>query len=49
MKLHPIVFVLLAYGLAAVIALCVTFMVKVIAFLARRKEAPADKGAKAAG
>ena len=44
MEFHPIVFVLIAYGIAAVIAVCVTFIVKIIAFIVRRKEVAADKG-----
>lgn len=38
MKFHPIIFVLIAYGITAVIALCVTLIVKVIALAVRRKE-----------
>ena len=46
MKFHPIVFVLIAYGITAVIALCVTFIVRVIALAARRKESVPAGGAK---
>ena len=46
MELHPIVFALLAYGIAAVIAVCVAFIVKVIAFIVQRKKVSADEGDK---
>ena len=47
MKFHPIVFVLIAYGITAVIALCVAFIIKVIALAVRPKEsAPPAGGAK---
>jgi len=45
MKFHPVVFVLIAYGITAVIALCVTLIVKVIAFSVRRKESAPAGGA----
>ena len=35
MEFHPLVFVLIAYGIAAVIAVCVAFTVKIIAFIVR--------------
>jgi uncharacterized membrane protein len=38
MKFHPIIFVLIAYGITVVIALCVYCIVKIIAFFVRRKE-----------
>ena len=41
---HPIIFALLAYGIAAVIAVMVTFIVKAIAFFVREKK-PADEKA----
>jgi len=44
MEFHPLVFVLIAYGIAAVIAVCVAFIVKIIAFIVRRKEVATDKG-----
>jgi hypothetical protein len=47
MELHPLLFVLLAYGIAAVIALCVTFIVKVISFTVQRKRVAGDKSASA--
>ena len=40
MKFHPVIFVLIAYGITAVIALCVTLIVRVIAAAVRRKEKP---------
>jgi hypothetical protein len=44
MQLHPVLFALLAYALAAVIAACVAFIVKIIAAIVQRKKAPADEG-----
>ena len=44
MELHPLVFVLLAYGIAAVIAVLVAFIVKIISFMVQRKQATADEG-----
>jgi hypothetical protein len=44
MELHPVVFALLAYGIAAVIAVCVAFIVKVIAFIVQRKKPATDEG-----
>jgi len=46
MKLHPLVFVILAYGIAAVISVLVTLIVKVIALAVQRKKGAADAGAK---
>ena len=46
MELNPWVFVLIAYGITAVIAACVAFIVKIIAFLVQRKKVAADEGAK---
>ena len=46
MELNSWVFVLIAYGVTAVIAACVAFIVKIIAFLVQRKKAVADEGAK---
>ena len=43
-EFHPVVFALIAYGIAAVISVCVTFIVKTIAFLVRdKKPAAAEK------
>jgi hypothetical protein len=46
MELHPVVFALLAYGIAAGIAVCVAFIVKVIAYIVQRKKATANEGDK---
>jgi hypothetical protein len=46
MHFHPVVFALIAYGIAAVIAVCVAFIVKVIAFFVQRKKEGAAEGAK---
>lgn len=45
MEFHPVVFALIAYVLAAVIAVCVAFIVKVIAAIVQRKKGAADEGA----
>jgi large-conductance mechanosensitive channel len=45
MKFHPVVFVLIAYGITAVIAVCVFFIVKIISAVVRRKEKPAAPAA----
>jgi len=45
MEFHPIVFALIAYGVAAVIAACVALIVRVIATIVQRKKPPADEGA----
>jgi hypothetical protein len=43
MELHPFVFALLAYGIAAVIAVCVAIIVKIISRTVQRKKvAPAE-------
>jgi uncharacterized membrane protein len=43
MELHPFVFALLAYGIAAVIAVCVAFIVRIISYYVQRKKAaPAE-------
>ncbi len=47
MELHPLVFALLAYGIAAVIAVCVTFIVKIISFSVQRKKGAAEETAEA--
>lgn len=44
MELNPWLFVLIAYGVTAVIAACVAFIVKIIAFLVQRKKTPVDSG-----
>jgi hypothetical protein len=44
MEFHPWVFALIAYGLAAVIAMCMAFIVKIIAAIVQRKKAAADEG-----
>jgi hypothetical protein len=49
MKLHPILFALLAYGISAVIALCVAFIVRIISLTVQRKKVTEDKGAKPEG
>jgi hypothetical protein len=46
MQLNPWVFALLAYGVAAVIAACVAFIVKIIAAVVQRKKEAPDDGAK---
>jgi hypothetical protein len=38
MELHPFVFALLAYGIAAVIAVCVAVIIKVISSTVQRKK-----------
>jgi hypothetical protein len=54
MELHPVAFAFLAYAIAAVIAVVVAFIVKVISFTVQRKKAAAepppakDKGGDAA-
>jgi hypothetical protein len=45
MKFHPIVFALIAYGITAVISVCVAAIVKVIAFFVQRKKEGAPEGA----
>src|SRR3972149_1560931 len=40
MKFHPLIFILIAYGITAVISVCVFFIIKAIAFFVRRKETP---------
>jgi hypothetical protein len=53
MKLHPIVFALLAYGIAAVISFCVAIIIRIIARSVQRKkttpQAPAGQGDKGGG
>ena len=46
MELNSWVFVLIAYGITAVIAICVALIVKIIAFLVQRKKVEAEEGAK---
>ena len=45
MELHPIIFALLTWGIAAVIAVCVAFIIKVIAGIVHKKKEVADEGA----
>ena len=47
MELHPLVFALLAYGIAAVIAVCVAFIVKIISYSVQRKKGAAEETAEA--
>ena len=49
MELHPIVFVLLTYGLAAVVSVVVAFIVKIIAFTVQRKKNAAGGDAEPEG
>ena len=43
MKFHPVVFVLITYGITVVVTVCVYFIIKAIAVIVRRKEtAPAE-------
>jgi len=44
MEFHPWIFALITYGLAAVIAVFVAFIVKIIAAIVQRKKAAADEG-----
>jgi len=46
MELNPWVFVVIAYGVTAVIATCVALIVKIIAYLVQRKKVTAEAGAK---
>jgi len=46
MEFHPVVFALIAYGIAAVIAVCVAFIVKIIAFFVHRKGGDTAEAAK---
>ena len=46
MELNPWVFALIAYATAAVIALCVAVIVKVIARIVQRKPGEAGEGTK---
>jgi len=47
MELHPFVFALLAYGIAAVIAVCVAVIVKIISRSVQRKKGAAEETAEA--
>lgn len=49
MTFHPIVFVLITYGITVVIAVCVTFIVKIIALAVRPKASAPDGGVKPDG
>jgi len=46
MKFNPIVFVLIAYGITAVISVCVMFIVRIIALAVRPKASAPPGGAK---
>jgi len=46
MEFHPIIFALITYGVAAVIAVCVAFIVKIIAAIVNRKNDVGEEGAK---
>lgn len=37
MELNPLLFAVIAYGIAIVIALCVAFIIKIIALIVRRE------------
>jgi len=49
MQFHPIIFVLIAFGITAVISLCVTLIVRVIAAAVRPKVKATASGATAGG
>ena len=42
MEFHPWAFAFITYGVAAVIAVCVAFIVKIIAAIVQRKKAAAN-------
>jgi hypothetical protein len=44
MEFHPWIFALIAYGVSAVIAVCMAFIVKIIAAIVQRKKVAADEG-----
>jgi len=46
MEFHPIIFALITYGVAAVIAVCVAFIIKIIARIVHGKNSTAEEGAK---
>jgi len=46
MEFHPIIFALITYGVAAVIAVCVAFIVKIIARIVRGKNGAGEEGAR---
>jgi hypothetical protein len=46
MTFHPVIFALIAYGITAVIAVCVTLIVRVIALAVRPKQKPPAAAAK---
>jgi uncharacterized membrane protein len=37
MEMHPLLFAVIAYGTAIIIALCVAFIIKIIALIVRRE------------
>jgi len=45
MEFHPVIFALITYGVAAVIAVCVAFIVKIIALIVHRKNSAGEEGA----
>lgn len=45
MEFHPWIFALIAYGVAAVIAVCVALIVRVIALIVQRKNGAGEEGA----
>jgi hypothetical protein len=45
MKFHPVVFVLIVYGITAVVSILVFFIIKAIAMVVQRKEATPAAGA----
>ncbi len=45
MEFHPVIFALITYGVAAVIAVLVALIVRVIAALVQRKKPPAKESA----
>ena len=49
MELHPLLFAIIAYGTAIVIALCVAVIIKIIALTVRRGEKSAAANAEKDG
>ena len=49
MELHPLLFAVIAYGIAVVIALCVALIIKIIVLAVRRNEKGAAAGTKEDG
>ena len=46
MDFHPVIFALITYGITAVIAVFVTFIVKLIVFFTREKQSAPPENAK---